>query len=385
MIAVIADDLTGAAEIGGLALKYNLKIELTTKPGLNSNADVLVICTDTRSMPLQNALKVTEQITEILNLLKPDVIFKKTDSVLRGHIIPELKIHLQKLGLKKALLIAPNPQFGRIIKQGQYFINDQPVHLTSFAHDPEFSMSSNKIHAMLRVKDGDIYLTDHTDELPDTGIIVGNCETKEDLAHWVNQLDTETLLAGGAGIFKAFLKSLNISGQISSYQNNEQIEPLKLFVCGTTHDDSRQLVKKVAYNEGPISYMPKVIIATAKNEESLFDNWANEIVSLLKIHKKAIVAIDENTTRKVAITAADLRDKKARVIEKVFQKIAINELLVEGGSTAAAIINRLNFNKFSPVAELGPGVIKMKVEGIDDLFLTLKPGSYQWPANTWNF
>jgi uncharacterized protein YgbK (DUF1537 family) len=59
--------------------------------------------------------------------------------------------------------------------------------------------------------------------------------------------------------------------------------------------------------------------------------------------------------------------------------------LVEGGSTAAAIINRLNFDRFFPIGELGPGVIKMKVDAVDDLFLTLKPGSYDWPAYIWNF
>jgi len=27
----------------------------------------------------------------------------------------------------------------------------------------------------------------------------------------------------------------------------------------------------------------------------------------------------------------------------------------------------------------------MKVDAVDDLFLTLKPGSYDWPAYIWNF
>jgi uncharacterized protein YgbK (DUF1537 family) len=63
----------------------------------------------------------------------------------------------------------------------------------------------------------------------------------------------------------------------------------------------------------------------------------------------------------------------------------IKELLIEGGSTAAAIINRLKFNRLIPVNQLGPGVIKLKAIGRENLFLTLKPGSYNWPANIWNF
>jgi len=386
MIAVIADDLTGAAEIGGLALKYDLKIELTTTTAdLNSTADLLIICTDTRSMSKHEALKVTEEITAALIKLKPKFIFKKIDSVLRGHIVDEVEIHIKQLGVSKALIVPANPQFGRIIKQGHYYIDDLPIHLTSFAHDPEFPMASHQVHNMLRVDEAKVHLKNHTDELPETGFIVGNCENKDDLKAWVNKLDKGTLLVGGVGIFAVLLESLGLEKQVSSYKNTNQTEYLKLFVCGSTQDNSRQLIRRIAEINGPVAYMPIEIVALAKNGAYLFDNWADEIVSLLKIYKSAIVAIDESSTNNFEVTAADLRDKKAKVVEKVFHKIAINELLIEGGATAAAIINRLNFSKFSPVEELGPGVIKMKVDGVDDLFLTVKPGSYQWPANTWSF
>ena len=43
MMVVIADDLTGAAEIGGLALKYGLMAEITTTVNLHSRADLLII------------------------------------------------------------------------------------------------------------------------------------------------------------------------------------------------------------------------------------------------------------------------------------------------------------------------------------------------------
>ena len=32
MIAVLADDLTGAAELGGIGLRYNLRVELCRQP-----------------------------------------------------------------------------------------------------------------------------------------------------------------------------------------------------------------------------------------------------------------------------------------------------------------------------------------------------------------
>ena len=49
MLAVIADDLTGAAEIGGIGLSYGLKVEISSKVNPSTEADLLVIATDTRS------------------------------------------------------------------------------------------------------------------------------------------------------------------------------------------------------------------------------------------------------------------------------------------------------------------------------------------------
>jgi len=385
MIVVIADDLTGAAEIGGLGLKYDLDIEITTSIDPSSKADLLVISTDTRSMPEKEALEVTTSLTKAIHQLKPNVLFKKIDSALRGHIMAEVKAYQEQLNLKRVLIVPANPALGRTLTNGHYYINEQPIHLTGFAHDPEFPVGSSRVHDMLRVEDGNIHIKKHHHELPSSGIVVGECVNHDDLQAWVKKTDRETLLCGGAGIFTALLESLNLKERRMSFMNQTKPNTLKLFVCGSTANSSRQLVGNVKDTGGPVSYMPVEIIALAKHGEALFENWVNEIVSLLKIHGKAIVAINENTTHGNEIIAADLRNKMATCIENVFQSIAINELLIEGGSTAAAIINRLNFNRFFPVAELGPGVIKMKVDHVDDLFLTLKPGSYKWPADTWNF
>ena len=43
MIVVIADDLTGAAELGGLALRYGLATEITTTVNATSTAELLII------------------------------------------------------------------------------------------------------------------------------------------------------------------------------------------------------------------------------------------------------------------------------------------------------------------------------------------------------
>jgi D-threonate/D-erythronate kinase len=107
-------------------------------------------------------------------------------------------------------------------------------------------------------------------------------------------------------------------------------------------------------------------------------------VGLLRSNDKATIAIGENGTTASA-KANDLSEKTARVVAAVFDKIGVPELVIEGGSTAAAIIHKLGWKKFIPVHEYSPGVIRMKVDGEVNLYLTIKPGSYNWSPELWQF
>ena len=56
MIAVIADDFTGAAESAAVSLRFGLNAELQTALNPDSKADLIVIDTDTRSRTPKDAV-----------------------------------------------------------------------------------------------------------------------------------------------------------------------------------------------------------------------------------------------------------------------------------------------------------------------------------------
>ncbi len=374
MIAVVADDLTGAVEIAGAGLRYGLTVKVVTTLNDASRVDLLVVATDTRSMPEPEAVQTMADITTKLKALNPQFIFKKTDSVLRGHVVAELNTHLKQLGLNKALLVPANPALGRTISNGNYYVNGQPIHQTSFADDPEFAVTSCAITDMVR---GNVVVKTPNEPLPATGITVGECTSETDLKLWAAKADGQTLLAGGSGFFTAILAQLGHAPQ--TIEQTYLFEKPALFISGTTFGKSRELVRQLQHAGGPVSYMPRDIIALPTPAPNLYDEWADEVVSLLKQHNKAVVAIDEITT------PGNLRQKQAILVQKVFEKVAVKELLIEGGATASAIIKQLNFNRFTPVQEFSTGVIRMSVAQHDGLFLTLKPGSYTWPSPIWDF
>ena len=69
MIAVLADDFTGAAEIGGIGYRNGLKTFVQTEPSAPPNdTELLVIARDLRSMP---PVAAADEVMRLLKKLRP--------------------------------------------------------------------------------------------------------------------------------------------------------------------------------------------------------------------------------------------------------------------------------------------------------------------------
>ncbi|MDB5193475.1 MAG: hypothetical protein JWQ96_3038, partial [Segetibacter sp.] len=267
----------------------------------------------------------------------------------------------------------------RTIKEGQYYYKDKPIHLSSFSKDPEFPILSSLVTDMLRTKEVSVIKPDQL--LPCLGIAVAEVGADEDLKTWAERVEHTIVLAGAAGFFTALLDHMQLQVKASSVFETDEWEQRMLFVCGTTFNKSRKAIKEVQAQGGPVSYMPEEIIL-AKGGDN--EQWSLKIVELVAASGKAIIAIEDSEVT-INSTANELKEKMIGVVCQVLQKVAIKELIVEGGSTASCLIRAQNFTKLIPVQELSAGVIRMKVEGKEELYLTIKPGSYDWSPNLWKF
>jgi D-threonate/D-erythronate kinase len=385
MIAVIADDFTGAAEMAGIGLRYHLNVELGTKVNKNTKADLFIIATDTRSLTEAEAVLDMQKHTRDLLALQPTLIFKKTDSVLRGHILAEMQAQLSLTRFEKAVLVAANPALGRTIQNGRYYLHGKPVHESSFSHDPDFAITSSAVEDMLRSNGYPLHIKRSDEVLPATGIIVGEAAQTADLQSWAAKMDHKTLVAGASGFFNAMLDKL-LAGKQSGGINTKKTDPLpfSLFVCGTTFANSRNAIQQIKAAGGPVCYMPEDIIKSVHSGTYSYVKWANEVVALVKQHGKAIVAIQEESTKDISIRGGQLKEKMAGLVKEVLQRSMVQELIVEGGATAWALISKSGLSQFFPVEEMAPGVVRMQTND-PGLFITVKPGSYQWPEGLWNF
>jgi D-threonate/D-erythronate kinase len=351
MIVVIADDFTGAAELAGISLRYGLSVSVHLDNNIDANADVVIISTDSRSMQKAAAIYCTADVVEAILKLDPSLVYKKIDSVLRGYVIDEVKIQMELSKKNKAFICPANPSLQRTISNGEYFINGKKITETGFINDPEFPISSASIAAM--VNNETVQVLKHDDWLPVEGIVIGEAENTEDVKAWAVAIDESWMLVGSGDFYTALLEK-NYQAQA---QQQFELQSPHLYVCGTAFEERKQFIKK----SGCSVYLPEIID----------EQWLQQTGSIIKEKGKAVIAIDESTQSALA-----LRTTMAKAVAVIVANENIKEIFIEGGSTAAAVLEELQIKKLTPVNELSSGAVRMKA---NDLFITVKPGSYQLP------
>ncbi|MBW8883384.1 MAG: four-carbon acid sugar kinase family protein [Planctomycetia bacterium] len=151
-IIVLADDLSGAAELAGIAFAHGLPAEVQRQFEPATGAQLIAIDTDSRHLSAAAAADLVRSITAQVLTTEPAWIFKKVDSVLRGNVRAEIEAILETTGQSRALLIPANPSRGRVIRGGHYFIDGIPLGETHFAQDPEHPRRSSDVLALLGPK-----------------------------------------------------------------------------------------------------------------------------------------------------------------------------------------------------------------------------------------
>lgn len=383
MIAVIADDFTGAAEIGGIGLRYGLKVVIETEPFEQPDVDILVIATDTRSLNGEEASAQISRITRDLMKIRPELIFKKIDSALRGNIVEELAAQMKTSGKKRGVIIPANPVFNRIIKDGRYFIDGVSLEKTLFSADPNYPVKSPVVVEVLRSSKNFLLSSMKPDEeLPALGLVVGDVVNKDDLSKWADKIDESVLPAGASGFFDAILaKKYNTAPRNGS--PTEFFEDKTLFVLGSSFPKNADFLKTIREKGFYLSNMPEAIYYNTNYRPELIDQWADEVSSALEKKRRVIVAIRHARNE----GEPDLEFRISRIVGDLVKKVValdkIKDLALEGGSTTFMVLQALGIKKLIPVQELDTGIIRMKAHEIPELYITTKPGSYAWPDHLW--
>jgi len=382
MFAVIADDLSGAAEIAGQGLQFGISSEIKCEFAGTTEKELLVINTSSRALGKKKAYKRVKKAAEFLMSLNPEWIYKKTDSVLRGPVLAELSAIMKGSGLNRSLLLPANPGMGRTIVNGKYMVNDFELTETSFAQDPEHPCKSADVLKLMGEFEGTrAGCLAENQLLPEQGVFIGEIKNEKSLQYWAGLMNDDVLPAGGVEFFTRILQKREHKFLDEPKQSNVEFGRT-LFVCGSKHQNSRSAIEQARDNGAAISCMPIELISGAENR--ILKRWQNNIISRLEKSNKLILSVPEQISPSKN-TALRIQSTFSRIIEQLLTEVKLDTLVIEGGETGQAITKNLKINNFYPKRLLAPGVVELSTQLTNPSAIIMKPGSYVWPESLWCF
>ena len=402
MLTVLADDITGAAEIAGIAHKNGLNTALLIYNGsavlpFDNDTDVAVLATDIRSMQPHDAAQLISSLPACSHL------YVKTDSVLRGHIALVLSGIMQRQNYTNALLIAQNPSKGRTISNGLYFINGKPLAETSFSYDPEFPARSSVAADVVRENSktmeeqcvpspiGIVSLPLESN-IKEGEICIADASSREDIILQFAKATGTTLLAGGADFFGCVIeamfsekvgvkdgKTLNdkpdTTESLFNINNSLHANGKTLVVCGSTQSKSILSTPYFKLRNTIEQSIPDDVFEGVEPDsfiQSAIAPFASSDAFILRIGNHEVKGKEY---------AQRLKSVMAETVATLLTNNPVSTLIIEGGATAFSVLSRLNWSSFAVTQEYAPGVV-----GIDyntnghTTHVILKPGSYPWGA-----
>jgi uncharacterized protein YgbK (DUF1537 family) len=144
-VLAIADDLTGALEVGAKFSGCGLPSAVAAPGSVPPEAPVVVIDTETRHLSGREA----EQVVYERATYAARILYKKTDSTLRGNIAAELRALQRRYGPSRIAYVGAYPALGRTVRGGVLYVDGVPVSDTGFGRDPLNPVLDSRIRTVV--------------------------------------------------------------------------------------------------------------------------------------------------------------------------------------------------------------------------------------------
>ncbi len=374
-ILVLADDLTGALEVGAKFAASGVPTQVRTAPSmppqnLQDAAGAFVVDTETRHAEPAEAARRVYEYARAAHLGGFSHVYKKTDSTLRGNIGAELAALVEAFDGAPLLYVPAYPQMGRTVKGGSLFVDGVRVGATSFAGDPFNPVTESHIPTLLKLQ---CRLPTSSGPVADAlnsnlgGIAICDGETDADVASAARTFahsPTFRLAAGPAAFATHFARLVDLP--------RGQPTPLPgignaLIVNGSLHSASRQQVE-YALQQGF-----KSIGRHSTPAAPIEGTWT-------------ILEVGSGTGG----ATLDFAQGVARYVCRILSHHPIDALVIFGGDTAYAIVAALGSPTLHLIGEVVEGVPISRIEAKHlapytgprdlDLCLVTKAGSFGSPV-----
>nr|WP_246820139.1 3-oxo-tetronate kinase [Bradyrhizobium iriomotense] len=403
----IADDYTGASDLANTLTRAGLRTVQTIGVPADDLAlpevDAVVVSLKSRSIEAGVAVSRSRAADKWLRgrgashvLFKICSTFDSTDA---GNIGPVMDALRADCGEGAVLVTPAFPETGRTVYQGNLFVGAVPLNESPLKDHPLNPMhDSNLVRVLARQSKTQIGLVDlatvtrgadavqtRLAELATKGIGAAIIDAVFD-----RDLETIGLVAaehrlsvGASGIGLGLARALVSTGKVkSAAASNEAGAAVGGSVACLAGSCSQATLQQIANAERvmPVLHLDPDRILTSAGEAQRALDWARP-----RLPEGPVLIASSSTPGQVAaLQARHGRDAAGHAIEQTMADIAeslvksgVRRLVVAGGETSGAVVDRLKIPGFLVGVEIAAGVPVLRAVGVEgDMLLALKSGNF---------
>ncbi len=406
-LGVIADDYTGASDLANALATNGLRVVQTIGVPPESLAlpdvDAVVVALKSRSIAAAEAVRQSLEADRWLRARgAAHVLFKicsTFDSTDAGNIGPVSDALRQAAGGGITLVNPGFPGTGRRVFQGHLFVHDQPLNESPLKDHPLNPMhDANLVRVLSRqsvaavglvplqvVEQGADAVRAALARLPEGAAIVDavNDQHFEVLGQVALDRPISTGASGlGIGLARA-LRRLDIVTEHQTVSGPEGPGRYAAIVAGSC---SKATLEQIAVAERvmPVLHLDVEKLLAGRDEAQAALAWAQARLELGPV----LIASSSTPAEVAALQQRHGGSSVGEAIEDSLAAIAsglvdagVGRLVVAGGETSGAVVNRLGLQGFLIGAEIAPGVPALRVIGRAHagLGIALKSGNFGGP------
>ena len=399
MIAVIADDLTGANDTGVQYKKsgYKTIVKINSDFNMNDieNYDVVSINADSRILDMKSGYIKVLNIADRFNDIEYEYIYKKMDSVFRGNIGTEIEAVLDAVNPDITLAAPSFPANRRVVKNGySYMLNDEGelgksiINVTELIQR-ELNRSIENISLDI-VREGTDHLISYIESRLQDGVNVFLADAINDgdlkiIAEVYKKINKKVVFCGSAGLAQQ-LAIINPKMTEIDYVNEDGIT---LLVVGTRNKSTLSQTNNIkeAYNlpvfdvnvseiiDGKQDNLIKRII----DEVNCYITKGNKLI-ILKTSKDDEIEFEESLKQdsNEVMKSQKIVKTLGAIVKQLNKLVNLKYIVSTGGDTSMQICKSLNAQGIELIDEIEPGIPIGKIVGgdADGTLIVTKSGGF---------
>jgi uncharacterized protein YgbK (DUF1537 family) len=406
LLGAVADDFTGATDLCSMLVRGGMRtVQLIGVPGPDTpvpDADAIVVALKSRTAPVKQAVDDSLAALRWLQAAGAKQFFFKYcstfDSTPQGNIGPVADAFVSALDCGFALACPAFPTNNRTVYQGYLFAGGVPLNESGMENHPLTPMTdANLVRVLSHQTEGTVGLVPfQVVERGAQAIRKAMTELKERHRRYAI-VDAVTdahlmaigeaaaghaLITGGSGVAMGLPENFRKAGLLPDIADPGKLPVLDGACAVLAGSCSRATLAQIGFASLHVPVLQLDPVATPDSAALIAQ--ALEFVSG-KLGPKPVVIAASGQPEQVAALQAKLgREQAGALVEHAMAGIAealvaqgVRRLVVAGGETSGAVVNRLGVRSLRIGGEIDPGVPWTLASGSGPaLMLALKSGNF---------